>query len=87
MATLINMDGSTEEVFPENGKTFTLAEVQKLVGGYIQVFPFLIGGRQMLVDEDGLLRKLPVNSVASAMVSARMPIVGPALLVSKSEFK
>jgi hypothetical protein len=37
MATLIRPNGTTEEATPANGKKFTLGEVQRLVGGDVQL--------------------------------------------------
>ena len=37
MATLIRPNSPTEEVTPVNGKQFTLEEVQRLVGGDVQL--------------------------------------------------
>lgn len=51
----------------------TLEEAQKLVGGYIEV---VMGeGFQLLCDEDGRSKRLPINHNASAMVGRA--IVGP----------
>lgn len=40
MGLLIKPDGSITTVTPANGKKFTLDEMQKLVGGYIEHIPF-----------------------------------------------
>jgi len=51
----------------------TLAEVQQAVGGWVELVN-LPNGDQMLVDEDGLSKRLPLNRDASMM--AGKPIVG-----------
>ena len=38
MAKLLNTDGTAIEISPANGKTFTLAEAQAMVGGYVELF-------------------------------------------------
>lgn len=84
-AVLIPVSGSAKAVVPANGTDFTLREVQKLVGGYVEVVPMPERGRIMLVDEEGLMKGLPVNRGASR--SARRTIVGPALVMDSSMFR
>lgn len=81
MATLIEPDGTARTVKPATGKSFTLAELQKLVGGYIEIFP---GTRFVLVDEEGLLKNLPINIPASLRVGGYQ-IVGNALFLDAEE--
>lgn len=66
----------------------TLEEAQTLVGGYVQLIG-LSGGRQMLVDEDGLLKRLPTNPEATAevvgegvLVDVQRGIVGDVVILS-----
>lgn len=70
---------------PANGKTYSLKEMQAAVGGYVQVVPLprdmrspFTLGRMFLCDEDGLLKKLPVNLTASLLLGQSVcgPIVG-----------
>jgi len=56
-------DGTKTDVMPANGKTWTLAEIQALVGGLVQIV--LIEGGQMLVNEEGHLKNLPFNDAAT----------------------
>lgn len=56
----------------------TLKEAQKIVGGYVEMVS-LSNGDQLLVDEDGLSKNLPINPDATALVGGL--IVGPALLL------
>ena len=55
-----------------------LKSLQDLVGGYIQAVQILDGG-VMLVDEDGLMKRLPLNPVASRIAGTQ--IVGTAVVV------
>ena len=55
----------------------TLAEAQTAVGGYVEVVR--IDGRELLVNEEGLLRNLPVNREASAL--AGQHIVGDVVIL------
>ena len=56
----------------------TLEECQEFVGGLIAIVP-LMDGSQMIVNEDGLLLKLPHNDKASQM--AGQDLVGNALVL------
>ena len=60
MATLYEPSSRDSEYTPRNGKKFTLAELQALVGGYIEMvrIPVDAGRRVFFVDEEGMLKKL-----------------------------
>jgi hypothetical protein len=66
MARLIRPDGTEERVTPKRGRKWTLDELQAHVGGFIQEFP--VEGLSMLVDEEGLLKCLEYNEVATDLV-------------------
>ena len=51
---------------PANGKTYTLEELQEAVHGNIEII-HLNDGRLMVVNEEGLLQRLPYNMYASAI--------------------
>jgi len=86
MAKLITPDGKTQDIAPANGKAFTLAELQKLVGGYIEEH-YTTTGEVMMVNEDGKRLNLPVNRVATAKVrlSDDDVLVGNVVVGSKKE--
>ena len=88
MATLIRASGETLEVTPANGKEFTLAELQRFVGGFIELIP-APGGRLMFLDEDGKRNRKPVNAAATAIVrhwlASDDEIVGDVILCSRAE--
>lgn len=63
-ATLYYTSGKTESVTPQNGKIFTLKELQDFVGGWIEV-GYLDDGRLMVVNEEGKVNNLPYNSRAT----------------------
>ena len=76
MATLIRADGTTEVVKPAGGrKKFSLEEIQKMVGGYvdIQKLPAPVGGK-MAVNDEGKLVGLPMNARASEIWQSAYPI-------------
>lgn len=56
-------DGTTTQVNPENGSTFTLKELQAIVGGYIEFIYF--EHTIMVVNEEGRLNNLPINDKAT----------------------
>lgn len=81
MPTLYKSNG---EILPINRKhPFTLAELQTLVGGYIELIP--IGSKYIVVNEEGRLMGLPFNENASKLVAQfGYPfIVGDALFTEK----
>jgi len=83
MARLIKPDGTTQErIEPTNRKVFMLAEMQKYVGGYIE-FVYLPNDEIMVVNEEGLLKGLPFNDVASLI--AKRTIVGDALIINSDQ--
>lgn len=55
-----------ETVFPQNGKVFTLEELQKFVGGYIEAL-HLQDGQIMFLNEDGKSMGLPYNLIADQL--------------------
>lgn len=83
MAKLITVEGTTKEVTPNNGTSFTLDEMQAFVGGLIEPV-YLDDGLTILVNEEGLLNGMEMNVRASMLVG--FPLVGPALLVNDKEF-
>jgi len=56
--------GMKNEVKPQNGKYFTLEELQSIVDGYIECV-YLNDGMTMVVNEEGKLNNLPFNYSAT----------------------
>lgn len=83
---LLRADGTTERVTPANGSHWSLAELQTLVGGYIEVvaFPTNNGLSFMVMDEHGKLKRKPRNVAATALYQYGEldPIVGDVVLVT-----
>jgi hypothetical protein len=87
MAQLIKSNGEVIEVKPA-GKKFSLEEMQKNVGGYVEKFS--IGNKHFLWNEEGLLDKLPENEKATkelfeACGRPVQTIVGDVLICESSE--
>jgi hypothetical protein len=70
MATRINADGTRTEIAPADGATFSLVELQTIVGGYIEAVR-LRSGAWMFVNEDGKRLGLPTNVVATTIAHER----------------
>ena len=89
MAILITMSGDRVKIKPAE-KFFTLEELQKLVGGYIQVIN-LDGDKVMIMDEEGKLKHKEVNIDATerarGFIFANDCIVGDALITDSKEFQ
>jgi hypothetical protein len=87
MATIIRADGRVQEVTPANGSHFTLAELQAVVGGYIEAVA--VQDRFMFVNEDGKHLGLPLNHEATARVRhVLVPgdvVVGDVIICSRGE--
>lgn len=62
----------------------SLKQMQEAVGGYIE-FVYLSNGQAMVVNEEGLLKRLPLNRIASTL--ANQDIVGNVLVFSKDEME
>ena len=84
MAFIINASGDETEVIPKNGTNFELDELQEAIGGYIELVS-LASGKLLIVDEEGLLKSLPINTKASML--ARKPIVGTVIVCEDNQLK
>jgi hypothetical protein len=83
MSYILHVDGRAEEVTPTNGKSFSVEELQKHVGGYAENIP-LVGRTpnvfNVLANEDGQRKNLPLNPIASNL--CKRVIVGPVLVIT-----
>ena len=64
MALFISSAGLELSFSPNNREKFTLEELQRLVGGYIERVP-MSNGKSMYVNEEGKLNGLPYNEKAT----------------------
>lgn len=86
--TIIKPDGTTEVIRP-NADFFYLSEVQKVVGGFIELVPVkklaLKKEITMYVNEEGKLLNLPMNPRATALADLGPLdyIVGNALVIEE----
>jgi len=85
--TILRADATTEEGLREIRAPFTLEELQKIVGGLIEIVELpdgtrvtlhlslclvLLAGMVMVVNEEGSLLDLPVNEAASKLCGRRL---------------
>lgn len=88
MATLIPIVGQVQEVLPRQGESFTLAELQTIVGGYIELVK-LAPNQLLFCNEDGKRLNLPVNMRATALTRGIVGdddfIVGDVIICSMQE--
>ena len=71
-AKLFKPDGTMTPVEPQNGKDFQLEELNRFVGGYIEIIrPLDIPGHIMVINEEGKLKGLPFNPMASQILACQ----------------
>ena len=86
MAQIIKADGTIQEVQPKNGNDFKLAEMNEIVGGYIEIINAK-DGRIIIIDEEGKLKNKPFNEEATKLYihGLQDPIVGDVLVCNQEE--
>jgi len=89
MALLMAPSGSVREIHPEYGAAcFTTSELHELVDGWLECV-YLPDGRLMWINEEGKLRGLPSNPLATLLArSVLQPydyIAGPAVVTTWQE--
>src|SRR5438128_1520036 len=72
MATIFYPDGQEEEVQPANDGVFSLEEMQRIVQGYIEIYP-LKDGRIMVLNEEGRILGLDRNEKATELAHFPTP--------------
>lgn len=84
MARIIKTDGTERNVEPRNGSDFSLSEMQRIVGGFIECVT-LANGQLMVVNEEGVILEMPYNKKASELYG--QPIVGNVLVCDSNQIK
>lgn len=77
LVTLVHEDGRAEALEPDE----SLEKMQKAVKGYVEVVR-LDARNTLLVNEEGMLKQMPVNAVASRL--AGQMLVGPVVVLENS---
>jgi len=67
-ANIYKADGTVLSVQPKKGKYFSLAELQGIVNGYIEIIP-VKKGMVCVLNEEGKLNGLPINTKATEICS------------------
>lgn len=91
MARWIKVNGEETYPDPANGTDYSLAEMREAIGGgYIEVLE-LESGEIMVLDEEGKLKGLPVNLLATAMTRGLLSdsdlIVGDVLAIRDDQIE
>jgi hypothetical protein len=75
-AEVIQASGYRYPIEPENGKSFTLQELRRIVGGTIDIQRLPKTGGKMVLNDDGKIMRppLPVNQIASKIWQKNYPI-------------
>lgn len=73
-AAIFHADGRVSTPRPRNGATFSLEELQSIVGGYIQIID-VDPDRVLVMNEAGKLQGLPPNPAATKL--ARLAGIAP----------
>jgi len=86
MATLIKSNGEEINVLPKNKTDFTLEELQKYVGGLIEIVRTK-DNKTMVINEEGKINNLPINQKATAIYpyNGYDFIVGDVLICQEDE--
>ena len=84
----LKTNGDIVLVEPANKQAFTLEELQKLVGGFIEIVQTK-GGTSMVINEEGKLKGLPINEMATQVYQHGDvdPIVGDVLVCNPRYIK
>lgn len=90
MAVIYRTNGKREQVLPENGTDFKLEQLQKIVGGYIDILG--IGSDELMVfNDEGKLMGLPINREATKIYQKHFNtddfIVGDVLICKDDEVR
>jgi hypothetical protein len=82
MATFLRATGEREVISPANGVNWSLEELQRLVGGYIEVGR-TTAGQFLVLDEEGKLKRKPLNIAATRIYQygRHDPIVGDVVII------
>ena len=88
MARVLYVDGTQATVMPASPPSFSLEELQAMVGGWIEVV-YLPDGRLMVIDEEGKLKGYQRNEQATRLAAGRLMfgdyIAGTAVIVTLEE--
>jgi len=75
------------EFIPQNGKVFSLKELQEAVRGHIEIYPHEtdITGKVVIVNEEGRIYRMSPNMLAA--VKYDIDAVGPVVIIPKDQIE
>lgn len=88
-SVFLTTDRKYQFVEPSNGEDFSLEELQKFVGGYIEIVS-LPNDKIMVANEEGKCYNLPLNVLATHMmqqIGRNDTIVGNVLICDADKVK
>lgn len=84
-ALLFTEEGDIELIQPKTSAYFTLEELQKAVGGLIELYPALFLNKLIICDEEGILKKRKQNRLFRKLTG--IGLLGSVLLCPKAIFE
>ncbi len=90
MAEIIKTDGTRIDAVPGNGTDFSLEEMQKIVGGLVEIID-LDEDKCIILNEEGKIDKLPFNEEATKIFHSYFKtddyIVGDVLICDNEQIR
>jgi hypothetical protein len=86
LSLLIDVNGKISAVEPDRA-SFSLAEMHEAVeSDLVQIIPSYLASHVILVDEEGKIKGLPLNPIASLLHrNSKDPVVGRALFCTRQK--
>lgn len=84
-ALVIKPNDEIEYLEPKNKKYFTLKELQNAVGGYIELYPKYDEDFLFVINEEGLILRLELNSMVSDILDIK--VLGNLIICPKEIFE
>ncbi len=90
MAEIIKTDGTRMDAVPENGTDFSLEEMQKIVGGLVEIID-LDENKCIVLNEEGKIDDLPFNEEATKIFHSYFKtddyIIGDVLICDNEQIR
>ncbi len=90
MAEIIKTDGTRMDAVPANGTDFSLEEMQKIVGGLVEIID-LDEDKCIVLNEEGKIDDLPFNEEATKIFRSYFKtgdyIVGDVLICDNEQIR
>jgi len=83
MAFVIRTDGTSERLWGDDKPTLT--QIQEVVGGWIEHVPIIMEGMYMYCNEEGKLKGLPPNWLATNLIDFDDVICGDVVIMEEGD--